>query len=198
VQHGAPVDRDAAQLVVLGAVLDEHGDARIAVQVHDLLRLRERLEHDLAVDDREPERGQVRRSVGADRRHLQALALFDELPELVVAHLDRAALLGHVASSAAHYTIRSAAQGGADGRGQGQRDRRDDDVLERQEQGTHDRRAVDHPARARADHAGGGRAHLEALLRREGGQLGERDLAVEGDEGPVRARGFVRPSTRTR
>jgi hypothetical protein len=32
-----------------------------------------------------------------------------------------------------------------------------------------------------------GAPHLEALLRREGGQLGERDLAVEGDQGPVRA-----------
>jgi hypothetical protein len=60
------------------------------------MRLGEGLEHDVAVDDREPEGDHVRRSVPVDGRDLNGLLCFDEGPDLVVGHPDFVSALGHV------------------------------------------------------------------------------------------------------
>ena len=82
---------DAAQLRVHIAVLHETGDARVALEVDDLLRLAERPERGGIAEEAVPHRHEMRTPIAADRRDVHRVGLVEERVGLLRGHLDEVA-----------------------------------------------------------------------------------------------------------
>jgi len=98
-ERGGAFDHHASKLFVHTSVLGQHGDPRITAEVHDLLTLGVRLEHDLSLDECKPQRREVHTAVSVERADLQALLSCQEQRQFVGVHPDCiTSVVAHVGS----------------------------------------------------------------------------------------------------